>query len=53
VNHTFKNAGTFIVKAIATAKNGSQSVAIDKVFIADSNFENYMLNISPSVLFKN
>ena len=53
VSHTFEKSGIFTVKAVATAKNGSQSFAINKVFIGNPSSENYMLNISPSVLFKN
>ena len=52
VSHVFRNSGTFIVKATATAKNGSKSFAMNKVFIAPSKMENYVLNIHPSVVLK-
>jgi hypothetical protein len=41
------------VKAVATSKNGSQSFAVNKVFIAVPESEKYALNISPSILLKN
>ena len=34
VIHTFKKSGTFTVKALATSNNGSQSFAMNKIFIA-------------------
>ena len=53
ITHTFKDSGTFTVKAVATSKNWSQSFAMNKVFIAIPESENYLLNLSPNALFKN
>ena len=52
INHTFKNYGSFTVKAIATSKNGSKSFAMNKIFIAIPKSENYFLNIYPSIVLK-
>jgi len=53
LSHTFSSYWTFTVKAIAKSKNNWQAFAMTKVFIATPQSENYMLNISPSVSFKN
>ena len=53
ITHMFSKSWTFTVKAIATSKNGSQSIAMNKVFIANPKTENYVLNIKPSLVFKN
>jgi hypothetical protein len=38
---------------VATSKDGKQAFAMNKVFIATPKSENYVLNIKPSVIFKN
>ena len=53
ISHAFKKSGTFTVKAVATSKDGKQAFAMNKVFIATPKSENYVLNIKPSVIFKN
>ena len=53
VTHIFKEYGPFIVKAIATSKNWSQSFAMNKIFIATPQTQKYILNLSPTALFKN
>ena len=53
VTHVFGKSWFFTVKAVATSKNGSQSFAVNKVFIAVPESEKYALNISPSILLKN
>ena len=53
VTHIFNGTWFFNVKAVATSKNGSQSFATNKIFIAVPKTEKYYLNISPSILLKN
>ena len=53
VNHTYRNSGFFTVKAVATAKNWSQSFATNKIFISSSKVENYALNIHPNIVLRN
>ena len=52
LNHTFNSYWTFTVKAVANAKGGWQAFAMTKVFIATPKSENYVLGMSPKVLFK-
>ena len=53
VKHVFRNAWTYIVKAVATSKKWWQSFAMTKIFIADAKWKDYFLNISSSFIFKN
>ena len=53
ISHSFQTVWTFIVKAVATAKNGAKSFAMNKIFISTPKSDNYVLNLSPSGLFKN
>ena len=53
ITHIFKDYGTFTVKAIATSKNWAQSFAMNKIFIATPKTQKYILNLSPTTLFKN
>jgi PKD repeat protein len=53
VSHTFRDSGTFTVKAVAISKNGSKSFAMTKVFIAAPKSEKYVLNMSYNTLFRN
>ena len=53
VKHVFRSSWNFIVKATATSKNGWKSFAMTKIFIANEKWKDYLLNISPSFVFKN
>ena len=53
ITHTYRKSGTFTVKAEAISKNWSKSFAMNKLFIAIPESENYALNIQSNLTFKN